>query len=89
MRACRRPTEAACLRERKCANNHQLIVAGVLRFYDTHAQLTSLWYKHPKRRVRYVYANTYFLYTETLTHMRVLRNDEICFSSVDAMCLNG
>ena len=24
-------------------------------FYDTHAQLTSVWYKHAKRRVRYVY----------------------------------
>ena len=32
MRACRRPTEVACFRVRKCANNHQLIVAGVQRF---------------------------------------------------------
>ena len=32
MRACRRPTEAACLRVRKCANNRQLIVAGAQRF---------------------------------------------------------
>ena len=32
MRACRRPTEAACFRVQKCANNHQLIVAGFERF---------------------------------------------------------
>ena len=32
MRACRRPTEAACLRVQKCANNRQLIVAGTQRF---------------------------------------------------------
>ena len=32
MRACRRPTEAACLRVQKCANNRQLIVAGARRF---------------------------------------------------------
>ena len=29
---CFRPTEAARFREQKCANNHQLIVAGVQRF---------------------------------------------------------
>ena len=32
MRACRRPTEAARFRVQKCANNHQLIVAGIERF---------------------------------------------------------
>ena len=32
MRACMRPMEAACFRVPKCANNHQLIVAGVQRF---------------------------------------------------------
>ena len=32
MRVCRRPTEAACFRAQKCANNRQLIVAGVQRF---------------------------------------------------------
>ena len=31
-RACCRPTEAASFREQKCANNRQLIVAGVQRF---------------------------------------------------------
>ena len=32
MCACHRPTEAARFRVQKCANNHQLIVAGVERF---------------------------------------------------------
>ena len=32
MRACPRPTEAACLRERKCPKNCQLIVASIQRF---------------------------------------------------------
>ena len=32
MRACLRPTEAACFPVRKCANNRQLIVAGIQRF---------------------------------------------------------
>ena len=32
MHAYLRPTEAARFRERKCTNNHQLIVAGVQRF---------------------------------------------------------
>ena len=32
MRACMRPTEAACFRIKKCANNHQLIVASIQRF---------------------------------------------------------
>ena len=32
MHACLRPTEAACFCVQKCANNHQLIVAGVQRF---------------------------------------------------------
>ena len=32
MHACRRPTEAACLRVQKYANNRQLIVAGAQRF---------------------------------------------------------
>ena len=32
MHACLRPTDAACFRVKKCANNHKLIVAGVQRF---------------------------------------------------------
>ena len=32
MRACYRPMEAACSRERKCANNRQLIDTGIQRF---------------------------------------------------------
>ena len=60
MHACLRPTEAACFCVQKCANNHQLIVADVQSFYDTHAQLTSVLYKHAKCHVRYIYiyANT-------------------------------
>ena len=53
--ACLRPTEAACICVQKCANNHQLIVAGVQGFYDTHAQLTSVSSKHAKRHVHYIY----------------------------------
>ena len=44
MHACLRPTEAACYRVRKCANNHQLIVAVVEKFlrhaYTAHFRLT-------------------------------------------------
>ena len=32
MHVCLRPTEAARFRVQKCANNHQLIVAGLERF---------------------------------------------------------
>ena len=55
MRPCCRPTEAARFCERKFANNRQLIAAGVQRFFNTHAQLTSVSYIHAKRSVRYVY----------------------------------
>ena len=56
MHACLRPMDAARFCEWKYANNHQLIVAGLAfkGFYDTHAQLTSVSYIHPKRRVRFV-----------------------------------
>ena len=62
--------------------NAQTIVSWLLPvlkgFYDTHAQLTSVWYirKH---------CLAYFLYMETLTRMRVLQEDEICFTSKDAI----
>ena len=49
--ACLRPMEAARFRVRKCPNNLHLIIA----------QLTSILYKHAKRRVRYVY-----VYSQTL-----------------------
>ena len=61
MHACISTTEAAGFRVQKCANNHQLIVAGFERFYDTHAQPVSVSPRHAKRRVRYVY-----IYTQTL-----------------------
>ena len=84
MRVCLRPMEAACFCVRKCANNRQMIDAGIQRFYNTHAQLASVSYKHAKRCVRYVYICKhwlpYFSYTETVTRMRVLHEDEICFT---------
>ena len=88
MRACLRPTEAARFREQKCANNHQLIVAGVQRSL-LHACAAYFRVIHTrKRRVCYVYILkhwlAYFSYTETVTYMRVLHEDEICFTSMDA-----
>ena len=65
MRACCRPTEAACFRVRKGANNRQLIVAGVKGFYDTHTQLTSILYRHAKGRVCYIITYT-IIHTQTL-----------------------
>ena len=56
MHACLRPTEAVRFHERKCANNHQLIVASVQRFLQqASAELISVLYKHAKRHMRYVY----------------------------------
>ena len=53
------------------------------------AQLTSVSYIHAKRSVRYVYARkhwlAYFLYMETVTRMRALHKEEICFTSMDAI----
>ena len=55
MHACLRPTEAARFREQKCANNHQLIVAGVQRSL-LHACAAYFRVIHTrKRRVCYVY----------------------------------
>ena len=71
--------------------NAQTIVSWLLPkfkgFYNTHAQLASVSYKYAKRRLRYVYMRKHWLahfsYTETVTCMHVLRNDEICFTSMD------
>ena len=56
---------------------------------ERRVQLTSIWYKHAKRRVRYVYIRkhllAYFLYSETLTRMRVLQEDDICFTLMVAI----
>ena len=73
--------------------NAQTIISWLLPafkgFYDTHAQLTSVSYKHAKRRLRYMYIRkqrlAHFSYTETVTCMRVLHNDEISFTSMDAI----
>ena len=70
MRVCPRPMEAVCFRVRKGANNHQLIVAGVQRFFR---------YAYADRRAKsYVYYINirkqylaYFSYPETVTCMRV------------------
>ena len=53
MRACMRPTEAACLHIQKCANNRQLIVASIQRFLRcAYTARASVSYIHAKRRVR-------------------------------------
>ena len=90
MPACMRPTEAACFRVQKCVNNHQLIDAGIQRFLR-HACTTRfhiLYCKHAKCHARYVYIRKHWLagfpYTETVTRMRILHEDEICFTSMDA-----
>ena len=73
--------------------NVQTIISWLLPalkgFYNMHAQLTSVSYIHAKRRVRYVYIRkhwlAYFSYTEMVTCMRVLHEDEICFTSMEAI----
>ena len=53
--------------------------------YDTHTQLASVSYRHAKRCVHCVhickYWLAYFSYTETVTRLRVLHKDEICWMS--------
>ena len=91
MRAYLRPTEAAFFRVRKCANNHQLIVASVERFLRHAYTACSVSYRHANCRVHYVYIRkhwlAYFLYMETVTRMHLthytLHEDEICFTSMD------
>ena len=61
MRACRRPTEAALFLVQKCANNRQLIVAGVEGFLrHTCVAHFRVIHIHAKRRVLYVYTQTLF-----------------------------
>ena len=57
MRACRRPTEAARFRVQKCANNHQLIVAGAQRFLR-HACAAHFHVIHTHKTLCVLYANT-------------------------------
>ena len=66
--------------------NAQTIVSSLLPvfkgFYDTHMRHTSVSYRHAKRSVHfiYIYANT-----ETRTCMHGLHDDEIHFTSMDAI----
>ena len=60
MHACCRPTEAARFREQKCANNRQLIVAGVQRFLR-HACAAHFRVMHTRENAvcaTYIYVNT-------------------------------
>ena len=61
MRAYLRPTEAAFFRVRKCANNHQLIVASVERFLRHAYTACSVSYRHANCRVHYVYIRKHWL----------------------------
>ena len=62
MRACSRPTEAACLHVRKCVNKSQLIVAGIHRFfrytYAYAARFRMRIYTQNAACATYTYANT-------------------------------
>ena len=91
MCACQRPTEAACFRVQKGANNHLLIVAGVERFLR-HAYAARFCVIQTRKtlHVLRVYTQTligvFFVHRNGNTHlrMRVLYDDEICFTSMDS-----
>ena len=90
MCSCCRPTEAARFCERKCANNRQLIVAGIQSVFTTcmRSSLPCHTYTQNNACATYIYANTdrhIFLYTETVTCMHVLHEDEICFTLMHAI----
>ena len=101
IRGCLRPTEAACFCVKKCSNNRQLIVVAIHRFvrYDTHTLCTQLFQFQYIRNTSktmcaphiqlYMYTNKqwylYFLYMETAIRMRVLHEDEICFTSMNVL----
>ena len=51
---------------------------------ETHSQPDSMSYMHAKVHIRKHWL-AYFLYTETVIRMHVLHEDEICFSSMDAI----
>ena len=65
------------------------LLLGLKGYYDTHMQPVSVSPRHAKHCMRYVYKRkqrlAHFLYTETVTCMRVLHKDEICFTSMDAI----
>ena len=85
MRACLRPTEAARSRVRKCANNHQLMLIAFKGFYDMHTQPISARKALCALRVYKQTLIGVFSYIETVIGMRVLHDDEICFTSMDAI----
>ena len=82
---CIRPTEAACFCVRICANNHQLIVAGVQRFLRPAcaARFRVIHTSKTLHALR-VYMQT-LIGAETVIRKRVLHDDEICFTSMDAI----
>ena len=83
MRACRKPIWKLHV---SVNENAQTFVSSLLPvfkgFYDTHMRHTSVSYRHAKRSVHfiYIYANT-----ETRTCMHGLHDDEIHFTSMDAI----
>ena len=89
MHACCRPTEAAHFRVQKCANNHQLIVSSVERFLrHACAHCAAHFHVIHTRKTPCALRNhwsEYFSNTETVTCMSVLHEDEICFTSMDAI----
>ena len=73
MRACLRPTEAACFRIQKYANNCQLIVVGLQRFVrHTYAARFHVIHTSKMLFALCIYMQTlilaYFSYTETVIH---------------------
>ena len=87
--ACLRSKEAACFRVGKCANNRQLIVAIIQRIvlfaYAARFRLTQTRKMLCALRICKQTVIGIFFYTETVKHMRVLHDDEICFTSMDAI----
>ena len=92
MRACHRPTEAACLRVRKCANNRQLNFAGPQRLLR-HACAADFPVIHTRKApcALRIYTQTvigvFFVdgNGNTQLRMRVLQDDAICVTSMDAI----
>ena len=80
MHACQRPTEDARFRVRKGAINRLLIVAGAQRFLR-YAYVACFRIIQTRKTpfVLHVFCAV-FLYTETVKRIRVLREDEICFT---------
>ena len=91
MRVCCRPTEAARFREQKCANNRQLIVAGVQRFLR-HACTAHFRVIHTRKTfcALRIYTQTlidvFFVHGNGNMHACLtVHEDEICFTSMVAI----